>query len=99
MNILDLTVKFILKKLMQGLNRERFIVFGLAALELTKKIGFQPDIIHCNDWHTANIPVYLKTIYRESSFYQDAAVFTVFIIWLIREIQQGYSGFCQFKHG
>lgn len=25
---------------------------------------FRPDLIHCNDWHTALIPVYLNTVYR-----------------------------------
>jgi len=26
--------------------------------------GFGPDIFHCNDWHTAFLPLYLKTLYR-----------------------------------
>ena len=41
-------------------NVERFSFFCRAVLEATKKLDFRPDIIHCNDWHTGLIPVYLK---------------------------------------
>ena len=44
---------------------ERFIFFSRAALELCKKLNFIPDIIHCNDWHTALIPTWLKTLYKK----------------------------------
>lgn len=39
---------------------ERFAFFCQAALEACKVLDFQPDIIHCNDWHTGLIPAYLK---------------------------------------
>lgn len=39
---------------------ERFAFFCQAALEACKSLDFQPDIIHCNDWHTGLIPAYLK---------------------------------------
>lgn len=42
---------------------ERFAFFARAALELLFHIDFCPDIIHCNDWQTALVPVYLKTMY------------------------------------
>lgn len=29
---------------------------------------FRPDLIHCNDWHTALIPVYLNTVYAEHPY-------------------------------
>ena len=29
---------------------------------------FRPDLIHCNDWHTALIPVYLNTVYGEHPY-------------------------------
>ena len=40
---------------------ERFAYFCQAVLEAAKKLDFKPDIIHCNDWHTGLIPVYLKS--------------------------------------
>ncbi|MCX8094548.1 MAG: glycogen synthase GlgA [Candidatus Goldbacteria bacterium] len=45
-------------------NAERFIFFSRAVIEMLKEIDFIPDVVHCNDWHTGLIPVYLKTIYK-----------------------------------
>ena len=42
----------------------RFLLFTRAALESCRRLGFGPDIFHCNDWHTAFLPLYLKTLYR-----------------------------------
>jgi starch synthase len=59
-------------------NAERFIFFSRAALELSRGIDFQPDIVHCNDWQTGLIPVYLKTLYKgDPHFAQARTVFTV----------------------
>ncbi|MBL7183115.1 MAG: glycogen synthase [Anaerolineae bacterium] len=57
---------------------ERFVFFCRAALEMLKKLGWQPDVIHCNDWHTGIIPNWLKTIYKDDPFFADTAtVFTI----------------------
>ncbi len=45
-------------------NAERFIFFSKAVLEAVKATGFVPDCIHCNDWQTSLIPVFLKTQHR-----------------------------------
>lgn len=29
---------------------------------------FRPDLIHCNDWHTALVPVYLNTVYKSHPY-------------------------------
>ncbi len=42
---------------------ERFSFFSSAVVECLEKIGLIPDIIHCNDWHTAIIPLLLKVKY------------------------------------
>jgi starch synthase len=42
-------------------NVERFSFFCKGVLEASKKLNFKPDIIHCNDWHTGLIPLYLKS--------------------------------------
>lgn len=41
----------------------RFILLSRAGLELCQQTNFAPDIVHCHDWHTALVPLYLKTIY------------------------------------
>lgn len=57
---------------------ERFILFCRAALEMLPDLGWQPDVIHCHDWHTAIIPNWLKTIYADQPFYKDiASVYTI----------------------
>ena len=40
--------------------QERYAVFSKAALEFSRLMGFYPDIIHCNDWHTATIPLHIR---------------------------------------
>lgn len=39
---------------------ERAAFFALAAVECIKYMDFEPDIIHCNDWHCAVIPAMLR---------------------------------------
>jgi len=57
---------------------ERFIFFCRGALEAVKLLGWQPDVVHCHDWHTALVPNWLKTIYANDPFYADAAsVYTI----------------------
>ncbi|HYM33980.1 MAG TPA: glycogen/starch synthase, partial [Steroidobacteraceae bacterium] len=41
----------------------RFLVLQRAALESCQRLKFAPDILHCNDWHTALMPLLLKTVY------------------------------------
>lgn len=41
----------------------RFLLFVRATLETCRILGIAPDIFHCNDWHTASLALYLKTLY------------------------------------
>lgn len=43
-----------------GDNLDRFVFFSRRVLEMAKELKFKPDVIHCNDWQTALVPVYLK---------------------------------------
>ena len=43
---------------------EQYAYFSRAVLEALPLIGFEPDIIHVNDWHTAMIPMLMKTQYN-----------------------------------
>ncbi len=57
---------------------ERFAFFSRAVLEIIPHIGFKPDIIHCNDWQTGMVPVYLNEFYRSDPIYSDIkTVFTI----------------------
>ncbi len=54
-----------------GYDIEKFTYFSRAALSILPVIGFKPDIIHCHDWQTGLIPVYLKDCFAGSPFYRD----------------------------
>jgi starch synthase len=59
-------------------NSERFIFFSRGVLEAIKRLKLIPDVIHCNDWQSALIPVYLKTLYnKEPRFQHVKSVFTI----------------------
>ncbi|MFH1677671.1 MAG: glycogen/starch synthase [Patescibacteria group bacterium] len=59
-------------------NAERFLFFSSAVLQILPIIKFQPDIIHCHDFHTALIPGLLKTQKKLNTFYKNIkSVFTI----------------------
>jgi starch synthase len=51
-------------------NLERFSFYCRRSLELLKEINFKPDIIHCHDWQSSLIPVFLKAVYSQDPFYK-----------------------------
>lgn len=56
----------------------RFLLFTRAALESCRRLGLAPDIFHCNDWHTAFAPLYLKTLFAsDASFAKAKSVLTI----------------------
>ena len=59
-------------------NSERFIFFSRAVIEAIKRLGLSIDIIHCHDWQTALIPVYLKTLFAHNETF--ASIKTVLTI-------------------
>ncbi len=59
-------------------NAERFIYFSRSILEICKAVHFVPDILHCYDWQTGLVPVYLRKFYQADPFFEHtAAVFTI----------------------
>ncbi|MBI5847835.1 MAG: glycogen synthase GlgA [Nitrospirae bacterium] len=61
-----------------GDNAVRFIFFCRAVLEACIVLDIHPDIIHCNDWQSGLIPVYLKSLYaHHRQFSATATLFTV----------------------
>ncbi len=60
-------------------NAERYTFFSRSVPELCRVLGFSPDIVHCNDWQTGLIPLYLKTSNKKSTAAAPRAgtVFTI----------------------
>jgi starch synthase len=60
-------------------NDERAIFFCKGVLETVKKLGWAPDIVHCNDWMTSLIPMYLKTTFKNDPIFQNTkSIFTIY---------------------
>jgi len=57
---------------------ERYIFYCKAVLAALPVLDFLPDVIHCHDWQAALIPVYLRTLFKDTELAQGArTVFTI----------------------
>lgn len=54
-------------------NALRFAFFSRAVLETCRLFDIRPDVIHCNDWQTGLIPLYLKEFFREEPLFRNTA--------------------------
>jgi starch synthase len=60
-------------------NDERFTFFSRAALEFISKARIGADILHCHDWPTALVPLFLRTQYAgKRHFRNTASVLTLY---------------------
>lgn len=72
---------------------EKYAFFSKAALSILPVIDFRPDIIHCHDWQTGLIPVYLKERFQGSEFYRGIkSIMTIHNLkfqgkWNIKDVQ------------
>tara|TARA_Y100001970_G_scaffold290284_1_gene423523 strand:+ start:396 stop:1208 length:813 start_codon:yes stop_codon:yes gene_type:complete len=64
-------------------NDFRFAFFSKVALETIKRLFWQPDIMVCNDWQTAYIPILLKNFYKNDEYYKN--IKTVFVLHSIND--------------
>ena len=55
-------------------NDERLVFYNKGVLETVKKLGWQPDIIHCHDWAAGFIPVFLKHAFSNSEIFKNTKV-------------------------
>lgn len=70
---------------------ERFGFFSRAVVKMLDHLDFWPDVIHCNDWQTALIPIYLKDDgVREERYRSVRTVLTIHNI----EYQGRYDPYC-----
>ena len=73
---------------------EKFSFFSQAALSALPLINFHPDVVHCHDWQTGLIPVYLRDRFRGGEFFRDMkSVITIHNlkfqgVWDIKTIQR-----------
>ncbi|MBW7867196.1 MAG: glycogen/starch synthase [Brumimicrobium sp.] len=55
-------------------NDERSMFFCRGVLEIVKKLGWKPDVIHCHGWMTALMPMYIKDVYKNDPHFDDVKV-------------------------
>lgn len=73
---------------------EKFAFFSKAALCILPVIGFKPDVIHCHDWQTGLIPVYLHERFVKNDFFKGIkTVMTIHNLkfqgkWNIRDVHE-----------
>ncbi len=59
-------------------NDERFILLARSVFMLIQKLGWVPDIIHCNDWQCGLVAAYLKTEYKNDELFKKVkTLFTI----------------------
>ncbi|MGB9920506.1 MAG: glycogen synthase GlgA [Moorellales bacterium] len=51
----------------------RFNFFCKAVLTMLPRLSFRPQVIHCNDWQTALVPVFLKLKFGDDPYYRGMA--------------------------
>lgn len=60
-------------------NAERMLFFALGSIDIVRKFGWAPDVIHCHGWLTSLLPVLLKTQYKtEPIFEQSKVLYTAY---------------------
>lgn len=55
-------------------NNERAVFFARGVIETIKKLNWVPDVIHLNGWMASLIPIYLKTYYKDDSYFKDTKI-------------------------
>ena len=71
---------------------EQYAFFSRAVLDAIPNLGFFPDVLHCNDWHTAMLPMLLRTQY---GYFEHGRMKTLLTIHNIA--YQGKFGFDFFR--
>ncbi len=80
-------------------NGERAIFFARGILETVKKLRWTPDIIHCQGWMSAVVPLYVKTAYNDEPSFANAKVVTsLFTKQLKKDLGTKFKRCLQFRN-
>ncbi len=55
-------------------NAERMMFFALGSIDIVRKFGWAPDIVHCHGWMTSLLPLLLKTQYSTEPIFENSKV-------------------------
>lgn len=79
-------------------NGERAIFYARGVLETVKKLRWVPDVIHCQGWMSALVPLYIKTAYSEEPSFRDCKViYSIFGDELKHPMGENFGNCLEFK--
>ena len=55
----------------------KYCFFSKAALAALNYMNWIPDVVHCHDWQAALVPVYLRTLFKDSPVGRARSVITI----------------------
>jgi len=55
-------------------NDERMIFYCKGVMETVRKLGWKPDVIHCQGWFTSLVPMYIKKLYAGNPLFEDVKI-------------------------
>ncbi len=55
-------------------NDERMMFYCKGVIETVRKLGWKPDIIHCQGWFSSLVPMYIKKLYSEDPLFEDVKI-------------------------
>lgn len=55
-------------------NEERALFFARGVLETVRKLRWSPNIVHCHDWFTSIVPIYLRKIFHNDPIFRDLKI-------------------------
>lgn len=55
-------------------NDERMIFYCKGVIETVRKLGWKPDVIHCQGWFASLVPMYIKKLYADDPLFEDVKV-------------------------
>jgi len=55
-------------------NDERMMFYCKGVIETVRKLGWKPDVIHCQGWFTSLVPMYIKKVYASNPLFEDVKV-------------------------
>jgi len=55
-------------------NDKRMIFYCKGVIETVRKLGWKPDVIHCQGWFTSLVPMYIKKLYSGDPLFEDVKV-------------------------
>ena len=57
-------------------NDSRILFYAKGVIETVRKMGWNPDIIHCHGWISSIVPIFIRTVYKDNPLFQDVRIIT-----------------------